>query len=187
LSERQRFCFTLTSTRARACRASSACRTSRVFCRSCSVFPSCVVKCSETSGSDSGADSCDLISLALGLTPVRLPEHPWSVVSGIRISERRAAEYGAGFELPNELSVVPMYRKSAGRGLTQRLVKSLNRREKRLVGERGFEPPTPWSRTRCSTRLSHSPTMGGVGEIRHIRTRMRKAQSQSHRLPRLKL
>src|SRR5437660_2739029 len=29
---------------------------------------------------------------------------------------------------------------------------------KNLVGERGFEPPTPWSRTRCSTRLSHSPT-----------------------------
>ena len=27
-----------------------------------------------------------------------------------------------------------------------------------MVGERGFEPPTPWSRTRCSTRLSHSPT-----------------------------
>ena len=30
---------------------------------------------------------------------------------------------------------------------------------KRMVGERGFEPPTPWSRTRCSTRLSHSPTL----------------------------
>src|SRR5271165_1643955 len=29
---------------------------------------------------------------------------------------------------------------------------------KQMVGERGFEPPTPWSRTRCSTRLSHSPT-----------------------------
>src|SRR3989440_6833170 len=27
------------------------------------------------------------------------------------------------------------------------------------IGERGFEPPTPWSRTRCSTRLSHSPTV----------------------------
>jgi hypothetical protein len=27
----------------------------------------------------------------------------------------------------------------------------------RMVGESGFEPPTPWSRTRCSTRLSHSP------------------------------
>src|SRR5208337_2954923 len=31
-----------------------------------------------------------------------------------------------------------------------------------MVGERGFEPPTPWSRTRCSTRLSHSPT-GAAG------------------------
>src|ERR1700734_1526722 len=30
---------------------------------------------------------------------------------------------------------------------------------KLMVGERGFEPPTPWSRTRCSTRLSHSPTL----------------------------
>ena len=29
---------------------------------------------------------------------------------------------------------------------------------RRMVGARGFEPPTPWSRTRCSTRLSHSPT-----------------------------
>src|SRR4030095_9285879 len=27
-----------------------------------------------------------------------------------------------------------------------------------MVGARGFEPPTPWSRTRCSTRLSHAPT-----------------------------
>src|ERR1700722_13103497 len=26
-----------------------------------------------------------------------------------------------------------------------------------MVGERGFEPPTPCSRSRCSTRLSHSP------------------------------
>ena len=25
------------------------------------------------------------------------------------------------------------------------------------VGETGFEPATPWSRTKCSTRLSHSP------------------------------
>ena len=36
-----------------------------------------------------------------------------------------------------------------GRGCTLLIV---------MVGERGFEPPTPWSRTRCSTRLSHSPT-----------------------------
>ena len=29
-----------------------------------------------------------------------------------------------------------------------------------MVGEIGFEPTTPWSRTRCSTRLSHSPNTG---------------------------
>ena len=28
-----------------------------------------------------------------------------------------------------------------------------------MVGARGFEPPTPWSRTRCSTRLSHAPSL----------------------------
>jgi hypothetical protein len=40
---------------------------------------------------------------------------------------------------------------------------------KRLVGERGFEPPTPWSRTRCSTRLSHSPTTlrAAIGKAIH--------------------
>jgi len=26
-----------------------------------------------------------------------------------------------------------------------------------MVGETGFEPATPWSQTRCSTRLSYSP------------------------------
>ncbi len=31
-------------------------------------------------------------------------------------------------------------------------------RERLLVGTRGFEPPTPASRTLCSTRLSHVPT-----------------------------
>jgi hypothetical protein len=30
----------------------------------------------------------------------------------------------------------------------------------RLVGERGFEPPAPTSRTWCSTRLSYSPPQG---------------------------
>ncbi len=44
---------------------------------------------------------------------------------------------------------------------------------KRLVGERGFEPPTPWSRTRCSTRLSHSPTLrdSAKGRTRAFRNR----------------
>ncbi len=30
-------------------------------------------------------------------------------------------------------------------------------RQNEAVGETGFEPATPWSRTKCSTRLSHSP------------------------------
>ena len=29
---------------------------------------------------------------------------------------------------------------------------------KRLVGVRGFEPPTPASRRQCSTKLSYTPT-----------------------------
>src|SRR5215218_3674765 len=31
-------------------------------------------------------------------------------------------------------------------------------RMKKVVGERGFEPPAPASRRQCSTRLSYSPT-----------------------------
>src|SRR5882757_9746166 len=34
------------------------------------------------------------------------------------------------------------------------------------IGARGFEPPTPWSRTRCSTRLSHAPTRSTDAEPR---------------------
>jgi hypothetical protein len=45
-------------------------------------------------------------------------------------------------------------------GHSQVLGRNICKQLKRLVGERGFEPPTPWSRTRCSTRLSHSPTAG---------------------------
>ena len=36
---------------------------------------------------------------------------------------------------------------------------------KSLVGERGFEPPAPTSRTWCSTRLSYSPALSGGGLI----------------------
>jgi hypothetical protein len=43
---------------------------------------------------------------------------------------------------------------------------------KRLVGERGFEPPTPWSRTRCSTRLSHSPTEVSPFILLHVTSHM---------------
>src|SRR5262245_33453383 len=28
-----------------------------------------------------------------------------------------------------------------------------------MVGASGFEPPTPWSRTKCATRLRYAPTL----------------------------
>ena len=31
-----------------------------------------------------------------------------------------------------------------------------------VVGERGFEPPTPCSQSRCATRLRHSPVQGNL-------------------------
>jgi hypothetical protein len=37
------------------------------------------------------------------------------------------------------------------------LVLPLNYTRKRMVGKTGFEPATPWSQTRCSTKLSHFP------------------------------
>ena len=33
--------------------------------------------------------------------------------------------------------------------------------DREMVGARGFEPPTPCSRSRCATRLRYAPTVGG--------------------------
>ena len=35
-----------------------------------------------------------------------------------------------------------------------------------MVGKTGFEPATPWSQTKCSTKLSHFPRYGALGGIR---------------------
>ena len=35
-----------------------------------------------------------------------------------------------------------------------------------MVGKTGFEPATPWSQTRCSTKLSHFPINGAPEGIR---------------------
>ena len=32
----------------------------------------------------------------------------------------------------------------------------------KMVGMTGFEPATPWSQTKCSTKLSHIPLLNGV-------------------------
>jgi hypothetical protein len=64
---------------------------------------------------------------------------------------RKWAEWcGFGFELP---SVVPNVRKLLKKPKQQRQRKQVKERES-MVGERGFEPPTPWSRRRRSNPLS---------------------------------
>ena len=35
-----------------------------------------------------------------------------------------------------------------------------------MVGKTGFEPATPWSQTKCSTKLSHFPDYGALEGIR---------------------
>ena len=35
-----------------------------------------------------------------------------------------------------------------------------------MVGTTGFEPATPWSQTKCSTKLSHVPIYGALEGIR---------------------
>ena len=35
-----------------------------------------------------------------------------------------------------------------------------------MVGKTGFEPATPWSQTKCSTKLSHFPKYGAPEGIR---------------------
>ena len=40
---------------------------------------------------------------------------------------------------------------------TYRKQKTPPKRGSKLVGERGFEPPTHWSQTSCATKLRYSP------------------------------
>ena len=35
-----------------------------------------------------------------------------------------------------------------------------------MVGKTGFEPATPWSQTKCSTKLSYFPKYGAPGGSR---------------------
>src|ERR1700761_5803958 len=45
-----------------------------------------------------------------------------------------------------------------------------------MVGARGFEPPTPWSRTRCATRLRYAPNVCcGEMSIRGLSVRLKHA------------
>src|SRR5262245_20955945 len=51
-------------------------------------------------------------------------------------------------------------------------------RESWMVGASGFEPPTPWSRTRCATRLRYAPTI--PSKSAHL---MRPAGGRSRHAP----
>ena len=78
----------------------------------------------------------------------------------------------------NEYSIKTRLLAAEPLGQCQESITPVCKRLKRMVGERGFEPPTPWSRTRCSTRLSHSPTLNF-----HLQPRdMKRAASWSARL-----
>jgi hypothetical protein len=47
-----------------------------------------------------------------------------------------------------------------------------------MVGASGFEPPTPRSRTECSTRLSHAPTQARTRIVAHFLRGLRPAARQ---------
>ena len=53
-----------------------------------------------------------------------------------------------------------------------------------MVGKTGFEPATPWSQTKCSTKLSHFPKKNGVLEgIRTPDLRLRRLLLYPAELP----
>ena len=82
-------------------------------------------------------------------------------------SQRIASPRGAGPWAVHGNGRNPLFDGNSGRS-----------RDVMLVGARGFEPPTPRSRTECSTRLSHAPT----GRNRSLPRRPRERASDFRRL-----
>jgi hypothetical protein len=85
-------------------------------------------------------------------------------VYGIRLNpEEDLTALGAARKLPAEGLVVRPQRTHTSHDKSA-LRKIACKTAAGLVGVRGFEPPTPSSRTRCATRLRHTPdlTRGGV-------------------------
>lgn len=48
---------------------------------------------------------------------------------------------------------------------SDRKQKTPPKRGSKLVGERGFEPPTHWSQTSCATKLRYTPKTGCVRKM----------------------
>jgi hypothetical protein len=83
-------------------------------------------------------------------------EPPTSRLSGVRSNQ---LSYGPIF-LERVMGIEPT------RPAWKAGVLPLNYTRIMMVGKTGFEPATPWSQTRCSTKLSHFPKYGVPGETR---------------------
>ena len=64
------------------------------------------------------------------------------------LRKKKAEEYGIRFEIPSAVSFVPNVPKKQRKLKQPNAAYLIGKARERLVGERGFEPPTPWSRTR---------------------------------------
>ena len=58
---------------------------------------------------------------------------------------------------------------------------SAKRLSRKLVGATGFEPATPWSRTKCATRLRYAPTFAIVLNLHWLFGRPSLVADQLHK------
>lgn len=138
-------------------------------------------------GNRTGGGLCadGTIDGAIGPRPASLQHAPGPYPSSERKSRR--AQMGRVHGLPREEVLGPFRARAdrrhthwspAARSAASRMLARLKREPENetgrrpcdlqpasfnVVGETGFEPATPWSRTKCSTRLSHSPICSSAG------------------------
>src|SRR5258708_7037835 len=116
--------------------------------------------------------------LASGAAHTRAPA-PSSVLRSIRGWDIPAVSDFWGRKR-NSQACVPAGQEKGFFGREPRLAEA----RKELVGVAGFEPATPASRTRCSTRLSHTPTSlaGGLIALLPLGCKLaRRALPEDHR------
>ena len=70
----------------------------------------------------------------------------YDMVHNTALRKKKAGESGIGFKIPSTVSFVPNVPKKQRKLKSTNVVYLIGKKRERLVGERGFEPPTPWSR-----------------------------------------
>ena len=100
------------------------------------------------------------------LEGIEPPTDGLEIRCSIRLSYRRNAEAHrlASCRMPVRPAALSPAAPSGARGALggQRRTALLFTAGGKVVGARGFEPPTPWSQTRCATGLRYAPTnLGG--------------------------